>query len=91
MDNHNNESQPTIPGDISQEADGAAGSSRGPSRNDIAEAVASRLKSQGETVKIGDHSKRELDHKAKIRKLINEMTASVNYEKAGACLRVSSK
>jgi hypothetical protein len=63
---------------------------REPSRSDIAQAVASRLQSRGgdDSTSI-DEAKRQSDHKTKIRKLINELTASVNYEKSSACLRVS--
>lgn len=66
------------------------GTSRDPSRGDIAEAVASRLKVQLDPASTND-SKRQNDHKTKIRKLINELTASVNYEKSSACLRVSQE
>lgn len=62
--------------------------SRQPSRSDIAQAVASRLQHQNETP-LAEQDRRQLEHKAKLRKHINELTASVNYEKASACLRVS--
>lgn len=61
-----------------------------PSRSAIADAVASRLSLQavGSSETSNEDVKRQSEFKAKIRKLINELTASVNYEKSSACLRV---
>ncbi|UZJ55163.1 hypothetical protein CBS101457_004483 [Exobasidium rhododendri] len=59
-----------------------------PSRDAIADAVASRLKSRGELTS-NDAAKRQSEHKARIRKSINEITASVNYERSSACLRLT--
>lgn len=64
--------------------------SRQPSRGDIAQAVASRLQSQGDSVE-GEEAKQENAQKAKVRKTVNEVTATSNYERACACLGVSSR
>jgi hypothetical protein len=69
----------------------ATATPRQPSRSDIAQAVASRMQSTQNEVPSGEEVERQSKHKAKLRKLINETTASVNYQKASACLRVSGR
>lgn len=82
-----NEGGVVFPGGLIADVEGTS-TSRQPSRSDIAQAVASRLQNQNES-SSAEQDKRQLEHKAKLRKHINELTASVNYEKASACLRVS--
>lgn len=75
----------TVPGSMGP----APASQRQPRRSDIAQAVVSRMQlTQHDTPNI-EEVERQTKHKVKLRKLINETTASVNYQKASACLRVS--
>lgn len=81
--NGSGEEEARVPGSSPERA------TRQPSRSDIAQAIATRLHSQNEDTKTSEESKRQSDQKIKIRRLINELTASINYEKASSCLRVS--
>lgn len=78
-----------VPGRLADVSADIASTSRQPSRSDIAQAVASRLQTTQSDSPNKDEVERQSKAKAKLRKLINELTASVNYEKASVCLRVS--
>lgn len=61
---------------------------RSPKRNAIADAVTARLNKQHSGTGNVDDGKQRTAHKNKVRKIINEISGAVTYEKAYDCLKV---